>query len=211
MKTDMAGREHRPYHHGDLFDALARVAEELVRERGIHGFSLRECARRAGVAHSAPGHHFGDVTGLLTEVAARGFERLTARMQQHRAGIEGPEALERIARGYVEFALGDPVVFALMFHSDRVERGSPRCQRAGDAAFAELVSAVASAKGDDARDNDVLCFAWAAIHGIAMLLVDGPLMPAGGNRRGGSGELADGTIKRIVHSVMTYVEPAGRG
>jgi AcrR family transcriptional regulator len=210
VKPDSRDPGARPYHHGDLFDALARTAEELVRETGIHGFSLRECARRAGVAHSAPGHHFGDVSGLLTEVAARGFERLAARMQRHRAGIEGPEALERIARGYVDFALGDPVVFVLMFHSDRVDRGSPRCQRAGDAAFGELVSAVSSARGDSARDNDVLRFAWAAIHGIAMLLVDGPLMPAGGNRRGGSAELADGTIRRITHSVMTYVEPAER-
>lgn len=208
MKTDVPEPGSRPYHHGDLFDALAKVAEEVVRETGIHGFSLRECARRAGVAHSAPGHHFGDVSGLLTEVAARGFERLTARMRQHRAGAEGPEALQRIARGYVDFALGDPVVFVLMFHSDRVERGSPRCQRAGDAAFGELVSAVASAKGDGTRDNEVLRFAWAAIHGIAMLLVDGPLMPAGGDRRGGSSDLADGTIRRIVHAVMTYVEPA---
>ncbi len=208
MTTDAPDPTARPYHHGDLFDALARVAEELVRETGIHGFSLRECARRAGVAHSAPGHHFGDVTGLLTEVAARGFERLTLRMQQYRAGAEGPEALERIARGYVDFALEDPVVFVLMFHSDRVERGSPRCSRAGDAAFGELVSAVASAKGDDTRDNDVLRFAWAAIHGISMLLVDGPLMPAGGNRRGGSSDLAEGTIRRIVHAVMSYVEPA---
>ncbi len=211
MTTEAPGPGSRPYHHGDLFDALAKVAEELVRETGIHGFSLRECARRAGVAHSAPGHHFGDVTGLLTEVAARGFERLTARMQAHRAGADGPEALERIARCYVDFALSDPVVFVLMFHSDRVNRGSPRVQRAGDAAFGELVSAVASAKRDSPRDNEVLRFAWAAIHGIAMLLVDGPLMPAGGDRRGGSGALAESTIRRIVYAVTSFVEPAGDG
>lgn len=211
MTTEAPDPGLRPYHHGDLFDALAKVAEELVRETGIHGFSLRECARRAGVAHSAPGHHFGDVSGLLTEVAARGFERLTARMQAHRAGADGPEALARIARGYVDFALGDPVVFVLMFHSDRVNRGSPRCQRAGDAAFGELVSAVAAAKGDNARDNEVLRFAWAAIHGIAMLLVDGPLVPAGGDRRGGSGDLAESTIRRIVYAVTSFVEPARDG
>lgn len=210
MKSETPDGGPRPYHHGDLFDTLVKVAEDVVRGAGIHDFSLRECARRAGVAHSAPGHHFGDITGLLTEVAARGFERLAERMQRRRAGVEGPEALERIARGYVDFALADPIIFVLMFHSDRVDRGSPRCQRAGDAAFAELVSAVSSAKGDSTRDNDVLRFAWAAIHGIAMLLVDGPLMPAGGNRRGGSGELAEGTIRRIVHSVTTYVEPAER-
>lgn len=210
MTTAAPDPGSKPYHHGDLFDALARVAEDLVRETGIHGFSLRECARRAGVAHSAPAHHFGDVTGLLAEVSARGFERLTARMRSHRAGCEGPEALARIARGYVEFALSDPVVFVLMFHSERVDRGSPRCQRAGDAAFDELVKAVSSARSGAERDNEVLRFAWAAIHGIAMLLVDGPLKPAGGNRRGGSSELAEGTIRRIVYAVTSYVESADR-
>ncbi len=194
----------RPYHHGDLSEALVRTAEALVRKKGTHAFSLRECARQAGVTHSAPGHHFGDVTGLLTEVAARGFERLTAQMRAERQGVEGPAALERIGRGYVAFAIADPAILALMFHSARVDRGSARLQGAGEEAFAELVSAVGSARKNAPPDEDALRFAWAAIHGIAMLLVDGPLKPAGGSRRGGPAELAQGTIERIVHAIATF-------
>lgn len=194
----------RPYHHGNLPEVLAVEAETLVREKGAHDFTLRECARRAGVAHSAPGHHFGDVTGLLTEVAARGFERLTRRMQEERTGAVGPEVLRCIGRGYVGFAVSDPVIFVLMFHSDRVNRQSARLQTAGEAAFGELVVAIAEATGRPARDEEALRFAWGAIHGIAMLLVDGPKKPNGGILNGGDVALAAGTIERIVHAVTTF-------
>ena len=60
------------YHHGDLKEALLAAAESVLDDHGLQGFTLRECARRAGVSHAAPKHHFGDVRGVLTEVAARG-------------------------------------------------------------------------------------------------------------------------------------------
>ncbi|HEX2115558.1 MAG TPA: TetR/AcrR family transcriptional regulator [Alphaproteobacteria bacterium] len=197
-------RGARPYHHGNLPEALAAAAEALVRERGVHAFSLRECARRAGVTHSAPGHHFGDITGLLTEVAARGFERLTARMRAERGDAEGSSALHRIGRGYVAFAVSDPVIFLLMFHSDRVDRGNPKLQSAGAEAFGELVSAVAAATGKSSRDEDALRFAWSGVHGMAMLLIDRRLKPAPGERASDPLALAEGTIARIVHTIATF-------
>jgi AcrR family transcriptional regulator len=197
----------KSYHHGDLARVLAEAAEALVRETGVHTFSLRECARRANVAHSAPGHHYGDVAGLLTEVAARGFERLTQALRRDRAETGGEVALMRISRSYISFALSDPVVFSLMFHSDRIDRGSARFQTAGDTAFAELALAVAEARGEPAPDEQALRFAWAAMHGVATLLIDGPLVPVGGDRRGGSAALAAGTIDRLVFAVTRF-EPA---
>lgn len=199
----------RPYHHGDLARVLAEAAEALVRETGANGFSMRECARRAGVAHSAPGHHYGDVAGLLTEVAVRGFQNLTLTLAGAGSGSSGAVRLARLARRYVDFALADPIVFGLMFHSDRVNRASPRFQKAGDAAFGCLVKAVAEASGQSRPDEEVLRFAWASMHGIAMLLIDGPLVPAGGNRRGGAAELAAGTIERMVFAVTRFDGKSG--
>src|SRR5258707_3669661 len=66
------------YHHGDLPNALRRAAVEVIEERGLAAFSLREVARRAGVSHNAPAHHFGDVRGLLTSLAVEGFDLLSA-------------------------------------------------------------------------------------------------------------------------------------
>ena len=192
----------RPYHHGNLPEVLAAAAEAVVREVGVHDFSLRECARRAGVAHSAPGHHFGDVTGLLSEVAARGFDRLTLSMRQERGGATGPDALKRIGRGYVAFALRDPAIFELMFHSDRVDGKNPRLKEAGDTAFAELVDAVAQARGTDVRDEEALRFAWAGVHGLAMLLISGAL--TGRGQRSKATPKLDGIIDRIVFTILHY-------
>jgi AcrR family transcriptional regulator len=64
------------YHHGDLPNALRAAAVDVIAESGIGGFSLREVARRAGVSHNAPAHHFGDMTGLLTSLAVEGFVHL---------------------------------------------------------------------------------------------------------------------------------------
>jgi AcrR family transcriptional regulator len=66
------------YHHGQLRGALMTSALELVAETGALALSLREVARRAGVSHAAPAHHFGDKAGLLTALAAEGFDRFTA-------------------------------------------------------------------------------------------------------------------------------------
>jgi AcrR family transcriptional regulator len=74
----------KPYHHGSLREALLRAVEELIAEKGIEGLSLRECARRAGASWSAPAHHFGDKTGMLTAFAAAGFRRLKEHMEERR-------------------------------------------------------------------------------------------------------------------------------
>ena len=63
----------KTYHHGDLRNALLDAAETVLAARGVEAFSLRACAKEAGVSHAAPAHHFRDVAGLLTALAARGF------------------------------------------------------------------------------------------------------------------------------------------
>jgi AcrR family transcriptional regulator len=193
------------YHHGNLAQTLAEAGEAVLRDSGLHGFSLREAARRAGVAHSAPAHHFGDIAGLLTEIAARGFDKLATSMQQARAGTSGPLALARIGRGYVSYATGDPVIFGLLFDGERLCADSERLRTAGQRAFAELVSAVASARGveDSAVNDDDLRFAWSGVHGLAMLLISGAFVPPGAARPARDAEMIQGTIDRIVHAVVT--------
>src|SRR5918998_1032836 len=75
----------RPYHHGQLRQVILAAAVDALAESGPARLSLRELARRAGVSHAAPAHHFGDKAGLLTAVAAEGYtllaEALTAAQQ----------------------------------------------------------------------------------------------------------------------------------
>ncbi|MCG4958224.1 TetR family transcriptional regulator, partial [Alistipes finegoldii] len=70
-----ASRKARPYHHGDLAPALLEAAERVLKRDGVEKLTLRAVAREAGVSHTAPQHHFGDLTGLLSELAAIGYNR----------------------------------------------------------------------------------------------------------------------------------------
>src|SRR5689334_25404993 len=98
-----------PYHHGALRDALLEAAERVLERDGLPGLTLRAVAREAGVSHAAPTHHFGDLTGLLSELAAIGFRRFGATM----ATAPAP------ARAYVAYAQAHPGMYDRMFRAKR--------------------------------------------------------------------------------------------
>lgn len=161
------------YHHGNLRAALLDAAVEILQEKGAEGFSLRECARRAGTSHAAPAHHFGDAPGLLSEVAAQGFERMVAMMRSARAGagVDPWVRLHATGRAYIDFALANRAVFQLMFRSDRLSKEHVHLQQAGKAAFDELRTALAALHGGMAPLPQ-LTLAWSAVHGFATLVLE---------------------------------------
>jgi len=161
------------YHHGDLRAALLDAAGSILQEKGVEGFSLRECARRAGTSHAAPAHHFGDAQGLLSEFAALGFERMVAMMQGARAAAEpgAADQLRATGRAYIDFALANRGAFQLMFRADRLASGHARLEQARAAAFEELRSALAALHGGSAPQPQLM-LAWSAVHGFATLLLE---------------------------------------
>src|SRR3982751_4265156 len=115
--TAAAGVAHEtPYHHGDLHDALLAAAERVLERDGLPGLTLRAVAREAGVSHAAPTHHFGDLSGLLSELAAIGFRRFNEAMIAAGESETMPlmKALAR-AKAYVAYAQAQPGMYGLMF------------------------------------------------------------------------------------------------
>jgi AcrR family transcriptional regulator len=114
------------YHHGDLRTALIRSAAALVNDRGLAGVSLREVARRAGVSHAAPYHHFSSKESLLAALAAEGFADLDAALAraESRAGADPRARLEALGVAYVRFALAKPEMFRAMFRASAKDVGS---------------------------------------------------------------------------------------
>ena len=110
------------YHHGDLRRALLAAAVEAIDEVGPTAMSLRDVARRAGVSHAAPAHHFGDKAGLLTALAAEGFRRLADELD--RTARETGSFLE-VGVAYVRFAVTHPAHFAVMFRPDLHDTDDP--------------------------------------------------------------------------------------
>jgi AcrR family transcriptional regulator len=163
------------HHHGALRRALLDAVAEIVRDAGPDAVSLRECARRAGVSHSAAAPHFGDKRGLLTAFVAEGEALLAATMRQEVAALPADaDAAARLAatgRGYMRFARAHPAHFRLMFRTDLIDHGDPIWRAAADDAFAVLEQAMAAAApGLDMRGwRARLALAWAAVHGFSTL------------------------------------------
>lgn len=169
------------YHHGDLRTALLDAARAIVAEEGIGGLTLRACARRAGVSHGAPLHHFGSLGGLLAEFAADGYERLAASMDEAIRASSG-DVLHATGRGYVTFAVQFPQHFRVMTRSEASLADSPRLRDATAATKRRLHDALRheyeAANGvplSDAQLTVRAALAWSCVHGYACLWVDGLL------------------------------------
>lgn len=186
--TDIRGRS--AYHHGDLREALLRAADEVLRERGLQGFTLRECARRAGVSHAAPKHHFGNVRGLLTELAARGFMALTETLRAHLAAAGDDLGAQFVAtsRSYATFAAEHPEHFRIMFRSDLLDTSADVLAAAAHVTFTELTNVIRRQRGEREIGPEELLehvtaerlladilIGWCHIHGYAHLRLEGQL------------------------------------
>jgi AcrR family transcriptional regulator len=163
-----------PYHHGDLRRALMAEAVKVIAEQGPPAVSLRDLARRVGVSHAAPRHHFGDKAGLLTAVATEGFLLLAAELRTAQA--QTGSFLE-VGVAYVQFAVNHPAYFEVMYRPDIYRANDPalleaRSQTRG-ALYGPLGENPAAGVDPDLRAAGVA--AWSLVHGLASLLVTGNL------------------------------------
>jgi AcrR family transcriptional regulator len=177
-RTKAAAAPPDSYHHGALRGALIEAAEALLQEGGVEAFSLRECARRAGVSHAAPAHHFGDARGLLSACAAAGFNRLADAMARDAAtaGTEPQARLRAIGAAYVDFALRHRALFQLMFRRDRLDPTHAELQaagrRTGDALRQAIDTLTASQRLPEAERGARILLAWSVVHGYATLVLE---------------------------------------
>lgn len=177
VKSERA--DGRAYHHGSLRSALIDAAEEVIAERGLDGFSLRETARRAGVSPAAPAHHFKDARGLLTAIAAQAFADLADALEAADAsgGTDLEARMKAQGRAYVAFALERPARFDLMWRKPLLNNDDPQLNEAGDRAF-DVLDRVTRVDGppSSGSTDPVLApsiAAWSLVHGFARLAIDG--------------------------------------
>jgi AcrR family transcriptional regulator len=202
----------RRYHHGDLANALTGAATQLAREGGPEAVVLREAARSVGVSATAAYRHFAGHGELMHAVKERAGAALADRMRTELAAGEPAtdpqgEALRRLAAiglGYLGFALAEPGLFRTAFC--RAEGGP-------EEAAAEMTSAPAFQLLAEALDSLVTVgllaaerrpfaeiFAWSCTHGLAMLLLDGPLSQLGEPERA---VVIENTLARVVAGLIS--------
>ncbi len=171
--TASTPRESAGYSQPELPVTLRAAAVEVIAEKGLASFSLREVARRAGVSHAAPGYHFGDARGLLTAVAIEGFETLYAETAAASDGIKDPiERLKAIGRCYVRVGVRHPAHCEVIFRDDVLDTDDDRLQAAGLRAYGLLESTVADiAEQHDPRIdvNNSARLCWSMVQGLVQL------------------------------------------
>ena len=168
--------ETRRYHHGNLRSALLESARGIL-EEGASDLSLRAVARRAGVSHAAPYRHFPNHEALLVELAKEGFVELREELVAA-AGQKGVESdrIANIGAAYMRFAAKRPALARLMFGPQLPNRDSfPELTAAADAIGNEI--------GNALHDNALGLAVWAAVHGLAMLIL-APVIDLGQRKSG---------------------------
>ncbi|MFJ6675761.1 TetR/AcrR family transcriptional regulator [Actinosynnema sp. NPDC091369] len=161
----------RPYHHGDLRRAVLDAAVDAITEHGPAGVGLRDLARRVGVSHAGPVHHFKDKAGVLTALAAEGFDLLADALD---ATVATGGDIVELGAAYVRFAVDHRAHFEVMFRPDLLHDDDPALVRARDRAWAALAGGVA-----DRPDPELTSVAaWSLVHGFATLWNTGALSHA---------------------------------
>jgi AcrR family transcriptional regulator len=187
--ADVSPNRRRSYHHGSLRSALIDAGIALAREGGPDSVILREAARAAGVSHSAAYRHFADREALLAAVSRHARSELAAQM--HRGVDRAADPVSRlgaVGTAYVNFALTQPGLFRTAFCSHPAAGGDKRDPPTAHEAEAQtdgaepyeilgqvLDQAQSAGLLDPNRRPGAAIAAWSAVHGLASLLVDGPL------------------------------------
>jgi AcrR family transcriptional regulator len=170
--------EKRPYHHGDLRSALIAEGLRLLSERDADSLSLREVARAVGVSAPSVYRHFPDKKALMTALAEEGLKQLAhAQHDAADAAGGGQAGFAATGRAYVRFALANPALFRLIFTSPLIAAyRSEQAERPEAMNFLlRNAAAVTGADGESTVTRGRAIEAWALVHGLAMLMLDGQI------------------------------------
>lgn len=180
-----------------LQETVLRAAVSIVAKSGPDDVSLREVARAAGVSHQAPYHHFKDREGLFAAISEQGFTLLADSLHMSQSPTR-----ESMFITYVQFALRHPGHFRVMFRNDICNLEQyPAALMQADRAFGALADFVARDLDETATIDEIrltATYMWSVAHGLATLLLDGPL------------EMKIGEISDVDEFVMNIAHLATR-
>jgi AcrR family transcriptional regulator len=167
----MKKKTPKSYHHGNLRDALVAAGRDILEAEGASALTLRACARKAGVSHAAPLHHFASADELLAEIAATGFEDFHVALEKSASNKTTPRTrLNAMGIAYIKFAQQRPALYKLMFGGEAPPK-SEHLKSAMGAAWTQLVDAVSAVSGENEKEAKAVLI-WSVVHGYAMLSIN---------------------------------------
>lgn len=196
--------ERQPYHHGDLRRALLDAATAIIDADGSESLTLRNCARAAGVSHTAPRHHVGDLRGLRTALATRFWAELADEMDRIAAAHPAPRDRLRLqGQAYVSYATRFPSRYRMMIRREDLDDGSEELQQTQHRTGQHLSANITALIGAEPAPDQLL-LAWAMVHGLAELIVTGQCGP---------GCIGPGAIdrpERVIDRLIALEAASGR-
>lgn len=189
-KKITAPQKRATYRHGDLHRTLLAAAVELAKQGGRNAVVLREVTRQAGVSPNAAYRHFEDRDALLRAVSWAAQAGLAQAMERELAAItitadqteHARAQLRAVGTGYLKFAQAEPGLFRMAFseHIDMSQAANPASTGASGFTPFQILSAaldalVTAGQLPPERREAAEFFAWSAVHGLALLVIDGPL------------------------------------
>lgn len=178
------------YRHGDLRRALLDAGVELARDGGPDAVVLREATRRVGVVPNAAYRHFASRHDLLLAVRAAALSEAAKAMEGELAVLpcDQPPAdfaraqVRAIGTAYLRFAQAEPGLFRTAFVVSKDGEGDIGAEGKGASGLGpfQLLGAaidrlVDAGLLDAAQRPGAEYLAWSAVHGLALLIIDGPL------------------------------------
>jgi len=209
LRASSAPPARSTYRHGDLRRALLEAGVELARDGGPEAVVLREATRRAGVVPNAAYRHFENRQALLQAVRAAALAAVARAMEAELATLRPTRdpvvfaraSVRAVGTGYLRFAQSETGLFRTAFATHVNVEAQPDQAKSGDsglnpfqllgAALDRLVDAGAMSA---AQRPGAEFLAWSAVHGLAMLVIDGPL-------RALPREQVDGLGQRVLDMV----------
>ena len=176
-------KDKHSYHHGNLAESLLDAVDELASKFGLEAVTLRACAKLVGVSPSSAFRHYADKRDLLTAFATRALQQLATAMTTAKteALAMGHEPFAAVGMAYVRFALEQPSLFRIMWREEMIYSNDSRYLGAARQLSQHLQAGFA----ETLQDKDAQSFspqellAWSSVHGLASLLIDGPVGKGG--------------------------------
>ena len=176
VSTSELDQSKKAYHHGDLRTALIEAGLRLLEARTADDLSLREVARAVGVSPTAVYRHFPDKGAMMAALAGEGLARLaTAQRAASDAAGGGGAGFRATGAAYVRFAIANPALFRLIFANPDSIKLQPHASDY-DAMTLLRANAAMLAEGRGGDAQVIALQAWAIVHGLAMLMLDGQVL-----------------------------------
>lgn len=192
-------QEKKAYHHGNLAESLLNAVDELATQFGLEAVTLRGCAKRVGVSPSSAFRHYADKRALLTAFATRALLKLsdTLSTANKKAHANDGDPFVAVGMAYVRFAIDKPAYFRAMWRQETIYTDDERYQEAAATLSANLNGGFADTLHDSDPDrlSEEELLAWSAVHGLANLIVDGPI--GNDDSRKARLQMAEGMIERL--------------